>query len=100
MSDEQTASELSLRIKQLANFDGESLKEEMGALKKALLENPSACSLLHDEDIGLAVASLRRMVGAAVAAAATPAAKKPKQKKLSAAELAKVLAEIPDGEFL
>lgn len=96
---EQVASEISGRIQSLASFDGESLKEEMAALKKALQENPAACSLLHDEDIGKAVAALRRMVGMAVAATAKPAPK-PKQKKLSAAELAKALAEVPDDEFL
>lgn len=95
---EQKASEISLRIRALANFDGESLKGEMVALKTALLQNPSACSLLHDEDIGAAVAALRRMVGIAVASAAKPAAK-PKQKRLSPAELAKALAEVPDDDF-
>jgi len=99
---EQKASEISLRIKSLADFDGVSLKEEMAALKQALLENPSACSLLHDEDLGLAVAALRRMVGVAVAAASASkkGEAKPKQKKLTAAELAKLMSEVSDDEFI
>jgi len=35
----QVASEISIKIKNLCNFDGESLKGEMTSLKKALLEN-------------------------------------------------------------
>lgn len=96
---EQKASEISARIQALTDFDGESLKNEMGALKKALLENPAACLLLHDEDVGAAVTALRRMTGIAAASAAAPA-KKLKQKALSPAELAKALAEVPDDEFL
>ena len=99
----QAASEISLKIKSLCNFDGEDLKGEMASLKKALLENPAACSLLHPEDIGEAVANLRRMVGIAVASAVA----KPKKekaagngmKKLTAAELKKAMAEVSDDDF-
>lgn len=98
---EQAASEIKLKISLLCNFDGDSLKSEMASLKTALLENPAACSLLHDEDIGLAVASLRRMVGVAVAAANAPKEKKVKvgSKKLTPEQLAIELAAIPDDEL-
>lgn len=98
---EQTASEISIKIKNLANFDGESLKGEMASLKKALLENPAACSLLQPEDIGLAVANIRRMVGIAIATASAPKerAKSTKPKKLTAVELAKAMAEVSDDDF-
>lgn len=98
---EQTASEISIKIRNLANFDGESLKGEMASLKKALLENPAACSLLQPEDIGEAVANLRRMVGIAIATATAPKAKatSSKPKKLTAAELAKAMSEVSDDDF-
>ena len=98
---EQIASEIKLKIASLCNFDGDSLKGEMDALKASLLENPAACSLLLDEDIGLAVASLRRMVGVAVAEANAPKEKKEKvgNKKLTAAQLALALAEVSDDDL-
>lgn len=99
---EQAASEISIKIKNLTNFDGESLKGEMALLKKALLENPAACSLLHPEDIGLAVANIRRMVGIAISTASAPKAKKEgsgKPKALTKVELAKAMAEISDDDF-
>lgn len=40
--------------------DGEPLAKAMFELKKALKENPAACSLLLPEDIGQCVAALRR----------------------------------------
>lgn len=98
---EQIFSEIQIKIANLCNFDGESLKGEMASLKKALLENPAACSLLHDEDIGMAVAALRRMVGVAVAEAAKPKEKKAKekQKQLTPQELAAAMNSIPDDDF-
>jgi len=98
---EQIASELKARIASLCDFEGDSLKGEMGALKKTLLENPAACSLLLDEDIGAAVAALRRMVGVAIATAtASKKEAKPKApKKLSAKELAELMATVDDSEF-
>ncbi|EKD22446.1 MAG: hypothetical protein ACD_86C00003G0009 [uncultured bacterium] len=97
----QIASELQLRISRLTDFNGDDLKLEMASLKKAILENPAACSLLLPEDIGMAVAALRRMVGVAVAKAAASKAKpkSDKPKKLSAAELAKAMSEVSDDDF-
>lgn len=100
METQQVASELSKRIDALANFDGESLKHEMAALKEALLQNPAACSLLGDEDIGKAVLALRRLTGIAIAAATAKAAPKPKTPKVSKSELNKLLSELSDEEFL
>lgn len=99
---EQIASELQGRISLLCNFSGESLKGEMGSLKKALLENPAACSLLLEEDIGRAVAALRRMVGAAVTTAVAAKEKKPakvKSKALTPEELKAQLSLISDSDF-
>lgn len=98
---EQAASELSVKIKELVTLDGDSLKTEMASLKKAIMDNPAACSLLHDEDIGAAVAALRRMVGVAVATASAPKEKKTSKavKKLTAAELAVALQAVGDEDF-
>lgn len=43
--------------------DGEPLKQEMQNLKRALLENPTACALLLPEDIGEMVKHLMKITG-------------------------------------
>ena len=43
--------------------DGESLKNEMAKLKKALLENPTACAMLLPSDIGEMVKYLMKVTG-------------------------------------
>lgn len=43
--------------------DGEPLKDAMKSLKKALLENPTACALLLPEDIGEMVKHLMKVTG-------------------------------------
>lgn len=98
---EQVFSEIKQKISLLATFDGDSLKTEMASLKKAILENPAACSLLLEEDIGMAVAALRRMVGVAVTTATAPKEKKAKTstKALSAVELAAAMASISEDDF-
>lgn len=98
---EQVVSEIRQKISLLCNFNGDSLRTEMSQLKSALLENPAACSLLLDEDIGLAVASLRRMVGIAVASANAPKEKKVKvgNVKMTATQLALAIAEVRDDEL-
>lgn len=100
-SPEQVVSEIRLKINSLCNFDGDSLKTEMAQLKTALLENPAACSLLLDEDIGLAVAALRRMVGIAIASANAPKEKKTKvgNKQMTADQLALALAAVSDDDL-
>jgi cytochrome c553 len=97
----QVSSELSQRINQLATLSEDSLKDEMQALKKTILENPAACLLLAEEDIGELVDHLRKITGKAIVLAATPKKKssttEPKaKKKLSAAELA---AALDDEDF-
>lgn len=99
-SNEQVASEISLRIKSLEELSGDSLKEEMQELKKALLENPQACLLLLPEDIGLMVSYLRKLTGTALASASSTKTKssstKIGTKKMTAAELA---AALDDEDF-
>jgi len=93
----QQASELSTRISQLEAISGEDLKNEMAALKATLIENPAACLLIKEEDIGLLVTNLRRILSISVASAATAKEKKPaaaKAKKLSAEELAAALDDM------
>jgi len=41
--------------------DGQPLNNAMSELKKALKQNPAACSLMLDDDIGLCVAQLKRI---------------------------------------
>jgi len=86
----QIAADIQAKIQQLEDLSGENLKGEMASLKKALLANPAACMLLKDEDIGLMVASLRRMTGIALSASTVKktAAKADKTKvKLTQADL-------------
>jgi hypothetical protein len=93
--DTQCASEISQRISQLESLSGDSLKGEMQELKKAIMENPSACLLLKEEDIGQLVTSLRKITGVAIATAAakTRKAAEPKAKKMTAAEIAAAFDE-------
>lgn len=97
MSDsaEQIASELSQRISQLESLSEIDLKGEMAQLKKAIIENPAACLLLKEEDIGQMVTSLRKITGQAIVLATTkkkePKAAAAPKKKMTAAELAAAL---------
>lgn len=96
---QQAASEISQRIAQLESLSTENLKGEMQQLKKAIMENPAACLLLKEEDIGQLVISLRKITGVAIQQAQTKTRKasEPKAgKKLSAAELA---AALEDEDF-
>ena len=90
-------SELQLRIQSLAALSTVDLANEMQSLKRALLENPSACALLMDEDVGLLVAALRKKEGIALAAATEKATKKtPKTKepKMSSQQIAEALEDM------
>jgi hypothetical protein len=93
----QVASEIQARISQLCTFEGDSLKDEMLELKKALKENPAACLLLLPEDIGTMVQHLQKVVGVAISKANEAKEKKETKKKapkvLSASELQKALNE-------
>lgn len=97
---EQIASELQTRIQNLHPRQGDNLSMEMDSLKRVLLENPAACSLLMDEDIGMLATNLRRITGIALASATaakekkTAAPKAPKQKQLSAEEFNNALDDM------
>ncbi|MGE4259186.1 MAG: hypothetical protein AB7F19_07580 [Candidatus Babeliales bacterium] len=65
--DEQKYADISARIKALADLQEESLENAMKELKKSLSENPNACALMLDEDLGLMVTALRRMNNVQVA---------------------------------
>lgn len=98
-SPEQVASEISQRIAQLEGMLPENLKSEMVELKKALLENPAACLLLKDEDIGALVTHLRKLTNTAIISAAagkTTAKKEKAVKPMNAVDLAKALNEVDD----
>jgi hypothetical protein len=58
----QICHEIQSRIAQLNELSGTDLKVEMDDLKRVLLQNPAACSLLLPEDIGLAVSALKRLI--------------------------------------
>lgn len=93
------AEEISLRITNLLNIGEENLKDEMRELKQALMENPAACSFLKEEDIGLLVSTLRKITHVDITEASSPKKKtttKPKQKQLTAEELA---AALDDEDF-
>lgn len=97
---EYNVEEIQARIKSLETAIGEDLKNEMLSLKQALMDNPSACALLLDEDIGKMVSALRNMTGQAVASAAaskttrTTKAASAKPKKMTAEELARALDDM------
>lgn len=75
---EQLAHEIQARIQQLSDLSGTSLKNEMDDLKLCLLKNPAACELLLPEDIGMAVAAIKKLLGHAIA---TATAEKPSRRK-------------------
>lgn len=77
---QQVVSELRIRIQNLFPVNGLELSREMDSLKTALLENPAACTLLTDEDIGACVSHLRRITGMALASASSKE-KKPRAAK-------------------
>lgn len=98
---EETASEISVRIKQLSDMSEADLKTEMSALKAAIKQNPAASALLLPEDIGQMVEALQRITGFAIQQATTKASKPkkekaPKSKALTPEELA---AALDDEDF-
>lgn len=91
----QAASDIQKRIADLDSLSGVDLKNEMANLKAALMQNPSACMLLAEEDVGTLVRNLRKMLGNAVMSAAavktrstSPAKSK---QKLSLSEINSIL---------
>lgn len=89
----QAASEIQARINHLVTLSGVDLKNEMANLKVALMQNPSACLLLCEEDIGKLVQGLRSSLGIAIASAAAVRTRTTatKPKKLNAQELNDIL---------
>ena len=90
----QAASDIQVRIKDLEALSEDDLKPAMDDLKRALMQNPAACSLMLPEDVGQMVAALRRITGQALVAA-TKAKGKPKVPKL-ASMTAEQIAELED----
>lgn len=87
----QAASNIQQRIKELNDLADEDLKGAMDDLKRALMENPAACSLMLPEDIGQMVSALRKITGQAVVAASKPKKeKKDKIKTLTAEQIAEL----------
>jgi len=62
--------------------EGESLRNAMSELKVALKQNPAACSLMLEEDIGLCVKHLKRMVNKDILAELTEKTRAPKTAKV------------------
>ena len=91
-------SEIAAKIDALEDMaPGNDLKSAMADLKKSLMQNPSACELMLDQDIGKMVIALRRMVGEAmVAAKESKSTKKPKASSLSKLSAEEVLAGLDD----
>jgi len=71
------------KIHDLSTVEGESLKNEMDNLKKALKENPTAVSLMLPADIGMLVAALYKITGRAIQTANAPKERKPRESKKS-----------------
>ena len=89
VSYDQATADIKQRIQELEELAGDDLENAMKQLKRALMENPSACELILPQEIGLMVSALRQITGThAVTMASKPkgrAAAKPKA--LSAAEM-------------
>lgn len=73
--------DIKLRIDDLVALSGEDLVSAMSELKKALMKNPSAVSLMLDPDIGQMVIALRRITNVAATEAAKPGKTGPKATK-------------------
>lgn len=80
-SPQQICSEIQTRIQGLFPLQADNLAGEMNALKRVLLENPTACNLLMDEDMGALCSNLRRITGLALASAAVAKEKAPPKEK-------------------
>ena len=83
------------RLNQLADMD---LENAMKELKKALMANPAAVSLMEDSDIGQLVIALRKITGEAIAEAAkdNKPGRKPKNKQIDLTDPAVVAAVIDE----
>ena len=79
---QQAYADILPRIDALTALSGEDLGKEMGILKKALIENPDACSIMLPQDIGKMVEALRRITGQALSEATAKPKGQKKQKQL------------------
>lgn len=91
----QEVADIQNRITQLEALSEDDLKPAMKDLKKALMDNPDACSLMLPEDIGKMVEALRRMTGQALVEEKT----KTKTKKQTAAEIKEMLGQPLADDF-
>lgn len=98
---EQTLSEIRQKINSLTEIEGIDLKNEMAALKQALIQNPEACALLLPEEIGACVAALRKIMNATMAdAVKSKKTSVSKPKTMSKEDLKKAISELSDEDFL
>lgn len=74
----QAYADIKEKINLLNTMSGDDLKNAMSNLKKALMANPAAVSLMEDSDIGQMVIALRKVTGETIAEAS--AEKKPGRK--------------------
>jgi len=83
-----TTADIVPRIRQLNSLSDMEAEKEMSLLKIALMANPEAVALMLPEDVGLLVATLRRIVREEViATAAKKTTKKAKETKVDAKTL-------------
>jgi len=81
---EQAYADLKTRIDSLVSMSEDNLKTAMQDLKRALMQNPSAVSLMLPSDIGQMVIALRKMTGVELEAAKSSATKAKTGKKKEA----------------
>lgn len=91
--------DITRKARRLRTLMGDALENGMKDLKKALKENPAACELMLDEDLGRMVVALRRMKGEQLAEAtsgkkATGKKNTAKETKLTREEIEAAMAEI------
>lgn len=90
--------EIAAKIDELAELSTTELTGAMSALKKSLMQNPAACELMLDEDLGKMVTALRRIVGEEIVAkkAEKSLGKKPKANSLANMSVDDLLAAAAD----
>ena len=73
-------------VSSLRDTEDESLADAMSDLKKSLIQNPQACMLMLDEEIGSMTIALRRLTQEAMVASI----KEPKEKKVAKDKVTKL----------
>jgi hypothetical protein len=94
----QAYADIRERIDRLNELADMNLENAMKELKKALMANPAAVSLMEDSDIGQLVIALRKITGEAIAEAAkdNKPGRKPKNKQIDLTDPAVVAAVIDE----